>query len=480
MQERASEPASPMVIDAAGPEAPRMSWLQKLTARDHTRGSLLVSIVVLSLPSMLTSLAGGGLFQLVDLRFLGQLGSEAVAAAGATNQTLRQFFFLLVFGVSVASQMTIARLVGAGNLDRAEHVAGQTLVLSLALAAAIALLGGLFPGALVSLVVRDPATFALAVPYLQVAFVLMFSNVLVQMQSSVLNGAGDTTTPMLITFVVTPISILLEWALGFGHLGLPALGIRGIALGAGIGGSVGAALGFWAISSGRVRVHLRRRHLIPDPPMLRSLAALSWQPALHMLARTTIVFFFMWLAGRLGGAVQAAYTIGLSLEMLAIMIAFPIANSAATLVGQNLGARDLSRARRSIWVGFGSVQAALWPLALLLFLFRRELVGVFASDPAVIELAAEYLVYSSINLCVYGLYFVAFRSLQAAGDMNSPMIISVAVAVLVGVPIGYTLATRADLGATGMWIGNLAYGLLNTTLMVSWLFAGRRTRAHGI
>jgi putative MATE family efflux protein len=478
VQRRSEEPGEPVVIDAATPEAPRVSRLRQLAARDHTQGSLLASIAVLSLPSMLTSLFGGGLFQLVDLRFLGQLGSEAVAAAGATNQTLRQFFFLVVFGVSVSSQMMIARLVGAGSVDRAEHVAGQTLLLSIGLAGLIALLGGLFPERLVALVVRDAGTFELAVPYLRIAFVLMFSSILVQMVSSLLNGAGDATTPMLITFLVTPISILLEWSLAFGHLGFPALGIRGIALGAGTGGAVGALIGFWALSSGRVRVHLRRRHLVPDPVMLRSIATLSWQPALHMLARTTIVFFFMWLAGRLGGKVQAAYTIGLQLEMLAIMIAFPIANAAATLVGQNLGARNLERARRAIRVGFVAVLAPLWPLALLLLLFRHELVSVFTSDPEVASLAAEYLAFSAANLSVYGLYFVSFRSLQAAGDMNSPMIISVCVALFVGVPIGFVLATQSDLGATGMWIGNLAYGLLNTALMVTWLLSGRWARPH--
>ena len=434
---------------------------------------------MLSLPSTLTGVAGFGLLQLVDLRFLGQLGPDALAAAGATNQTLRQVFFMLVFGVSVASQMMIARLVGAGDVDRAEHVAGQTFVAGLGLSIACALLGGVFPDALVALVARDPEVIALGSIYLRITFLTMSAMIFAQLFSAVLHGAGDTTTPMLITLATAPLTLFLEYGLAFGAFGMPELGIAGIALGAGGGGLCGAAVSLWAISSGRCRVHLRRRHVVPDWRVVRHVLALSWQPALHMIARATMVMFFMVLAGRLGGEVQAAYTIGLRLEMLPIMIAFPIANSCATLVGQNLGAGKLERAWRTVWVGFAVQLVLLWPLALATFLLRHELVGLFTNDPQVALLAAEYLVYTSAMLAIYGLYFVSFRTLQAAGDMNSPMIISLGVAILLGAPLGYILATQTDLGPTGMWIANLVYATVNSVLMVAWLLTGRWARQPG-
>jgi Na+-driven multidrug efflux pump len=107
-----------------------------------------------------------------------------------------------------------------------------------------------------------------------------------------------------------------------------------------------------------------------------------------MVARSLMVMFFMIMAGRLGGKVQAAYTIGLRLEMLAIMLAFPIANACATLVGQNLGARNLERAWSAIWASSAVELAALWPLALAVFVFRHPLVALFV-DPEVAALAAS-------------------------------------------------------------------------------------------
>ncbi len=456
----------------------RVSLLARLRDRDHTRGSLLASVAVLSLPSIAMSVLGGGLFQLVDLRFLALLGDAQVAAAGASNQTLRQVFMLLILGLSVSSQMWIARFVGQGRVDAAEHVAGQAFVVG----GGIALLGllscGLFPDFFVGLVTRDPEVAALAATYVRITFFALGLMVAMQVFSGVLQGAGDATTPMLITFLVTPVSILAEWSLAFGHFGLPALGIAGIALGAAIGGSCGLLLAAWTIFGGRCRVHLRARHLVPDRDGLRQLLGSAWQPALHMVAHTLIVVFFMALAGRMGGKVQAAYTIGLRVEMLSIMLAFPISNACATLVGQSLGAGNVRRAWRTIFVSAGLSASLLWPAAAGLYLYRGVIVSLFTHDAEVAPMASEYLGYSAVIMLFYGFYFIAFRTLQAAGDMRSPMIISVGTALLLGAPLGFFLATRTELGVSGMWLANFSYAILNCVITVVGLARGRWLTLH--
>ncbi len=477
MQEAPEIDAGEVEAEAEG-ALERQSLLGFFRDRDHTRGNLLVSVLVLALPSVFTTAFSFGVFQVLELSFLGRLGEHALAAAGSSDQILRQGLMMLAMGMSVASQMMIARFVGAGRVDGAEHVAGQSFVLAAGLALFAGVTGGLFPEALVRVVAFDPEVIALATVYVRIVFLTFFALISGQIFASTLNGAGDTTTPMLTSFIVTPISIFFEWSLTFGHAGFPELGIAGIPLGSAIGGVCGAAISFFMLFSGRCRVHLRLMHLVPDPAALKRLLGVAWQPAFHMLARSLMIMFFMVMAGHLGGKVQAAYTIGLRLEMLAIMLAFPIANACATLVGQNLGAGDLPRAWRAIWVTSGVELAALWPLAAGVFFFRHELVSFFATDPEVAAMASQYLVYSSSILVFYGLYFVAFRTLQASGDMNSPMIISVGSAVLVGAPLGYYLSTRADLGPTGMWIANLVYALLNCGLMIAWLLTGRWTRRH--
>ncbi len=465
-----------MAMEASG--AKRESWLARLRGRDHTQGSLLASVLALSLPSIATSIVGAGVYQMGDLWLLGKLGPEAVAASGAATQTFRQLLFLFLMGIQTASQMFVARLAGQGRIAEAEHVAGQTLLLGLvlwAISCAAALLGA---DALASLLSSDASLVSAIALFTRVTFALLLGPIAIQLGSSVLAGAGDTTTPMIASFVMTPVMLAAEWALGFGGLGCPELGLAGIALGAGIGGLFGGAWILAALLRGGERVRLRAAHFAPDPVALARILRAAWQPSLHMLARTGIVFFFTWLAGRIGPAVLAAYSIGMRVEMLAIMVAFPIANACATLVGQNLGAGRPERVWRAVRMAFLIECAALWPLALALVLWRVPFVGTFTTDPAVAALSTEYLAYSAALLTFYGLYFVAFRTLQAAGDMLSPMIISVSLAFGVGIPLALLLATRLDYGATGMWIANLTYAVLNAAAMLAWLARGTWLRAH--
>ena len=127
----------------------RQSLLGFFRDRDHTQGNLLVSVLVLALPSVFTTAFSFGVFQVLELSFLGRLGEHALAAAGSSDQILRQGLMMLAMGMSVASQMMIARFVGAGRVDGAEHVAGQSYVLAAGLALFAALTGGLFPETLV-------------------------------------------------------------------------------------------------------------------------------------------------------------------------------------------------------------------------------------------------------------------------------------------------------------------------------------------
>ncbi|UCE87162.1 MAG: MATE family efflux transporter [Deltaproteobacteria bacterium] len=476
----ASEPpaasARAVAAETVAPSGRAGRWLALLRDRDHTRGALVVSLVVLSLPAILQSLAGAGAYQIVDLYFLGQLGPVPTAAVGMTNQALRQVPFLLLLGGCIGAQMTVARCVGAGRGEAADHAAGQALLLGAALGALTAT-GALVPRPLLALVTSDPDAIATAVPYLRLTFGLMFGHVFVMLFSFILTGAGESTTPLLITLVSTPVAIFAEYCLIFGNFGAPALGVSGVAVGLACGTAVSLTLAIWALRSGRCRVHLRRRHLAPDPQVLRQLLGVMWQPALHMLARTVMLIYFMALAGHLGTKVQAAYTIGLRIELTLNMLAFPIANACATLVGQNLAAGSRRRAWRSIRVAYALEFSVLGSCAAFLLVFRHAIVDAFTRDPAVAAIAAEYLMFSAAAMCLHAFYFVSFRALQGAGDMNSPMLISLTSALFLGAPLAYTLATRTDLGPTGMWIAGLVYSLTNTALTVGWLAYGRWARA---
>ncbi len=464
-----------MGMDDARPAGAFARLQRALFERDHTEGSLLTSIAVLALPALAMGLAGGAAFQTAELFFVGQLGPAGTAAFGVASQALGQVPYLVGFGIAVAAQMYVAQLVGSRRVEQAEHVAGQAFVLALLISIAIAGIGQ-FPHVLIGALTHDPDVIAAGAPFVRVAYGFMFAQIFGMIFSFVLSGAGETTTPLLLSLVSTPLTIALEYALLLGHFGAPALGLVGIAIAVAAASLLSTSIAITLLLTGRCRLHLRIRHLWPDARLLRQIAGRAWQPALHMIVPTLMMVGYMTISGRYGTDVQAAYTIGLRIESLPVFVSFPIANACATLVGQNLGAGRPARAWRAIFAGYALELAAMGALALVLFSARGRIVGAFSQDPEVIRLASEYLLFGCANVVLIGIYFVSFRALQGAGDMLAPMLASLAAALLVALPLAAYLTTQTELGPRALWIANLAFSATNTTLATAWLALGRWAR----
>jgi putative MATE family efflux protein len=450
--------------------------------RDHTRGNLATSLLVLALPMFASSVLGGVVFQLVDLTFISRLGEAPMASVIIVNQTLRQLVMLLLIGSSFGSQALIARAVGEGRIDRAEQIAGQLVLLGAVFATGVALTGLLIPGLLFSLAGPDPSFYTYGVPYLRLVYLLSFGVVGTQVFNAILGGAGDTTTPLFVMLIQTSVAIFAEWVLIFGNLGAPALGVRGVALGIASGQILAMAIGLSVLFRGRSRVHLRRRHLTPDPAVIRTILRLSWPPAIQMGGTVVTTFVYLRLAGSFGDTVQAAFAVGLRLGMIVPMVCFPLAGACATLVGQALGSGNVRRSWRAIGVGILVHGSVTWSLALLLFLLRARIMGFFSNDPEVIAIGTEYLGYLSAALTLWAFYFVFLRSLQGAGDMLVPMLISLGSAVLVSIPLATYLSLHTGLGRQGLWIAfvvNAAVSTIATGLRVATGGWTRRRVAAG-
>jgi len=450
--------------------------LEGWRSRDHTRGSLLHSTLVLALPMMISSIGGTTLFQLVDLSFLSRLGDVPMASVIIVNQSLRQIIFMVVMGGSFGVQALIAREVGSGDPERAAQVAGQAVVVGALFSALVAVVGGLFPEALFSLPNPDAAFYAEGVPYLRLVFVLNFGVVGSMMFSSILGGAGDTTTPLLVILLQTAVGILAEWVLIFGNLGAPALGVKGVALGVATGQITAMAVGVTVLFRGGSRVHLRAHDLKPDPEVLRRIGRLAWPPALQFVSGLASTLAFLRLAGEFGAPVQTAYAIGLRLGMIVPMICFPLAGASATLVGQALGAGKPKRAWRALGVGLAIHGTLMFGFAAVAFFFRTEIISLLSSDPEVIRMGGEYLIFASVAMLFWAFQFPFMRALQGAGDMVVPMAISLAGTFLLAIPLAHGLAHHTDLGPRGIWTAFLSSTVFATLATGAWVATGRWTR----
>jgi len=455
---------------------PGETRLARWRERDHTRGDLLGSMLVLALPLVGASLLGGVVFQVVDLAFVSRLGDASMASVIIVNQTLRQLIFLPLMGGSFGSQALIARAIGEGDTGRAEKVAGQLVLLGGGFALVVALAGLFFADPLFTLTGGQEEFRATAVPYLRLVYLLAVGIIGGQLFNAILAGAGDTTTPLLVILLQTAVAICGEWILIFGNLGAPALGVRGVALGMAAGQLAGLVAGMSVLFRGRARVHLRLRHLRPDPALMKQILRLSWPPAVQMGTQVLVTFAYLRLTARFGADVQTAYAIGLRIGMIVPMVAFPLASACATLVGQALGAGNVPRAWRAIRVGILVEGSVMWTTAIAILFLRETIMSWLSDDPQVIEVGAEYLAYAAASFFVWAFYFVFLRSLQGAGDMLVPMLISVGTALFVSVPLAYGLALGADMGRQGLWTAFLITSVVSTLATGARVASGRWTR----
>jgi putative MATE family efflux protein len=306
--------------------------------------------------------------------------------------------------------------------------------------------------------------------------VLHFGVVASMLFGAILGGAGDTTTPLLVQLVQFSVALLAEWLLIFGNLGFPELGVSGVAIGVASGQVVAMSLGLWVLFRGRSRVHLRRRHVVPDWPVMKQILRLGAPSALQMVGGVAVNFGFIRLAGGFGEEVQAAYAIGLRLSMVVPMLCFPIASACATLVGQALGAGDPARAWRAIGAGLVVHATIMWTLALGIFWFRTGIVALFSDDPEVIRIGSEYLAYTSASFFFWAFQFVFMRSLQGAGDFFVPMLLALGNTFLLTLPLGYYLSQHTGLAETGLWIAGPVSAFVGTASLALWLATGRWAR----
>lgn len=445
-----------------------------MARRDLTRSGLLGSLLVLALPLVANSLVGGVAFQVVDLAFVSRLGDDATTAVIVTNQSLRQVLLMLVMGASFGAQGLISRAVGSGVQEDADRVAGQVLLLGAGLSLAVALVGVAFARPLLAGMNVAPTVLEVGVPYVQLVFALAFGTILSVLFTAVLNGAGDTTTTFVIALVQTVVALGAEWLLVFGKLGLPALGIAGIALGISAGQIAGLGLAAYALFGMGGRIQLRGRHLRPDPALLRRIARLSWPPAIQMIGGFLVTVLFLRRMGDFSPTAQTAYSIGLRVGMVGPMLAFPVAGACATLVGQALGAGNPGRAWRAIGLGVAVHAVILGGVALGLVLYREPILAWLSADPEVVRLGSEVMLFQAGNFAAWAFYFVFFRSLQGAGDVRVPMLLSVGCSLLVTLPLGYVLAGR--FGPTGIFAASLVGSVVVTLATGGWLATGRWAR----
>jgi putative MATE family efflux protein len=462
--------SQPVVADVAAPAALGrvLALLREALAaseRDYTSGPLGRAILLLAVP-MVLEMAMESAFAICDVFFVSRLGVDAVASVGLTEAMLT-VLYAVAGGLGMATTATVARRIGERRPREATSATIQAIALGLALSAVIGVVGAFFAPELLRLMGASPAVLNTGAGYARVVVGSAGTVVLLFVINAAFRGAGDAALAMRTLWLANAFNIVLDPCFIFGLGPFPELGVTGAAVATAIGRGVGVAYQLTVLLGGRGRLRLGTGALALRPRVMARLVRLSLGGVVQYVIANASWLALVRIVGGFGSAAVAGYTIAIRIVIVTLLPAWGLAGSAATLVGQNLGAGKGERAERAVWIAGWYNVAFMLVVAVGLVGGAAPLVKLFAADDEVVRLGVACLRWIGCGCAFYGLGMVVVQALNGAGDTATPTVINLGCYWLLQLPLAYVLAYPAGLGAQGVFIAvPIAESLLTIVAVV--------------
>ena len=399
---------------------------KRITRRDAGSGgtSQPPSLFALAFPSILANLLYSGV-AIVQMKFVGTLGPEALAAIGVGQ---RVFFALqaVLMAVSAGTTALVARAWGGDDRTEASRVTMASLVAGGAFALAVTVPGIVAAGPVASIFGLDDGTTALAASNIRwmSAFNLAFAVNFIL--GAALRAAGDAWSPLWIGAGVNVVNIPLLYVFVFGHFGFPQMGVAGAAVAGGISFTIGAAVmvGIWLAQGFRVK-YVSNKWFRRD--RFARLLNIGYPAGVEVVVFQCGYFVFLMLIGHFYGTIAfAAYNVGSSLLMVCFVVGFGFSIAGSTLTGQHLGARNPHAAVRSGWRSAGYAVVSMGMIGAVVAIFAEDLARFFLGDePETIALTVKMAYIMAATTPLLAIEFAIGGALRGAGDTRFPLIATV-------------------------------------------------------
>lgn len=415
---------------------------------DFTKGSIGRAILLLSVP-MVLEMSMESIFAVVDIFFVSQLGPEAIATVGLTESMLT-IIYAIAIGLSMATTAIIARRIGEKKPHKAAVSAVQAILVGLFISLPISILGIYFSEDLLLLM---GASEVIIDEYAGYTTVMLVSNAVIMLLfiiNAVFRGAGDAAISMRVLWAANILNIILDPLFIFGIGPFPELGVMGAAVATTIGRGLGVIYQFYLLSQKSNRIRIGKEHLKVNIPVMNRLFRLSVGGIGQYLIATSSWIGLVRIIAEFGSEALAGYTIAIRIVIFSLLPSWGMSNAAATLVGQNLGAEKPDRAEKSVWITAIFNMGILMLIGVLLYLFAADLVSLFSTDQAVIEIGSQCLQVICFGYLFYSWGMIMVQAFNGSGDTFTPTLLNFICFWIIEIPLAYYLA---------MWLGYKEFGV---------------------
>jgi multidrug resistance protein, MATE family len=425
--------------------------------------------------SLATPIIGENLLQTmvgaVDTFMVAHLGAAAVAGVGTAFEIV--FFIISILSaIDVGATVLVSQAIGAADQRRANLLARQAIIWGLLLAIPVSIGIYLAAPSIIALFGTEPDVAEAATTYLKIVAGTSVALFLSFVCGAVLRGAGDSRTPLAAAVMANIVNIVVAYTLIFGNFGFPALGVAGSAFGAAAGRGVGAFYMLLAMARGKKAISLRGSWgWLPHVATARQLFALGIPAAVEQMLSSGAFMVLLAVVALIGTPALAAQQIAFTALSTAFLPGIAFSITATALVGQSIGARLPSDARKAWSISLQWALAWLGIGAVLVFIFSEQLIRIFSSDLDVISSGVSALHALSLALPFWAVWFVSSGSLRGSGDTRTPLIVG-ASTMWLSVLLAWIGVRWFEAGMGWVWTGFVLTSA-PASMLVWWIFRQR-------
>ncbi|MBS1564139.1 MAG: MATE family efflux transporter, partial [Bacteroidetes bacterium] len=430
---------------------------------DYTSGSIRKAVVLLAIPMML-EMCMESVFALVDIYFVGHLGKHATSTVGLTESVIT-IVYSIAIGISMAATALVARRVGEKKPEEAANAGVQAILMALLITVVISIPGFIFASDILRLMGAEPEAIAIGSIYTRILMGGSVFILLLFLINGIFRGAGDALMAMKSLWVANICNIILCPLLIRGLGPIPPLGLAGAAMATTIGRGIGVCYQVFHLFRGKGILKFSAAHIKPDWAVIRSVVNIGWPGTLQFLINSGSWIVLARLVVITGHSdASAGYQVAIRIVMFFLLPAWGMSNAAATLVGQNLGAKQPDRAEQSVLRTAKYNVIFMGVVSLLLLSFAQPLTGFFTTDPHVQVYAVQSVRIIGLGFFFYGMGMVMNNAFNGSGDTRTPTLLNFIGFWLFQVPVAYTLSTWLNWGPLGVFI---AIPLAETGISIS-------------
>ena len=420
---------------------------------DFTSGKINTAVILLAIPMVLEMMMES-VFALVDLYFVGHLenSSFAVQTVGLTESVLT-IIYSLAIGISMAATAVVARRIGEKDPVAAAKAGMQAIVIAVVINIVISILGIVFATDMLMWMGSSRESAIYGTSFVQIMMGGSTSIMLLFLINGIFRGAGNAAIAMKSLWLANICNIILCPIFINGLGPIPAFGLTGAAMATTTGRSIGVLYQLYNLFNGKGVIKMVLAYITPDFEQIKAIVKIAAPGVLQFVIASCSWIFLAKLVATTGGDQgSAGYQTALRIMMFFILPAWGLSGAAATLVGQNLGAKQVERAEKSVFVTAKYNVIFMAIITVITLTGAEYMVSLFTNDAVVLKIAVEALQIVSLGYVFYGIGMVLINVFNGAGDTWTPTKINFFGFWLFQIPLAYFLAKHLKMGPTGVFM----------------------------